>query len=156
MEAPFEVSVGDKIRVTPKDVLGTPDLIQISYETLCEDLETGDAIFINDGTVKLEVEGKDVAKNELLCDVKTAGKISNNKGCNMPSGKLSVNVVTEKDAADLEYIAKHLNPEFVAASFVGSGEVRALLLWCIYLLFSAFTTQTLHFFCRTFGRFGPS
>ena len=37
------------------------------------------------------------------------------------SGKLSVNVVTEKDAKDLAFIAK-LNPEYVAASFVGFGE----------------------------------
>lgn len=122
MKEPFEVAVGDKILVTPNDVVGTPDIIQISYETLVQDLDAGDFIFINDGTVKLEVEAKDTAKNELLCEVKTAGKISDNKGCNMPSGRLSVNVVTEKDARDLEYIAKNLNPEFVAASFIGTGE----------------------------------
>ncbi len=87
-----------------------------------QDLNVGDVIFINDGTVKLEVQDKDVAKDDLICQVKTAGKISDNKGCNMPSGSLSVNVVTEKDAADLEYIAKYLDPEFVAASFVGSGD----------------------------------
>ena len=87
-----------------------------------QDLDAGDFIFINDGTIKLEVEGKDAAKNELLCEVKTSGKISDNKGCNIPSGRLSVNVVTEKDTADLDYIAKNLDPEFVAASFIGSGE----------------------------------
>jgi pyruvate kinase len=38
----------------------------------------------------------------------------------MPSGKLSVNVVTEKDAEDLKFIAQ-LDPEYVAASFVGTG-----------------------------------
>ncbi|KAL7536132.1 hypothetical protein ACHAXR_006934 [Thalassiosira sp. AJA248-18] len=122
MTEAFEVKKGDAIRVTPDEVMGTPELIQISYETLVQDLDAGDIIFINDGTVKLEVVGKDVAKKELLCEVKTAGKISDNKGCNMPSGRLSVNVVTEKDAHDLEYIAKHMDPEFVAASFVGSGD----------------------------------
>ena len=34
MKEPFEVAVGDKIRVTPDDVVGTPQLIQISYKTL--------------------------------------------------------------------------------------------------------------------------
>jgi len=123
MEEPFEVNVGDKIRVTPDDVSGTPDLIKISYDTLVQDLDKGDTIFINDGTVKLEVEGKDTENNQLLCEVKTAGKISDNKGCNMPSGRLSVNVVTEKDAADLDYIAKNLDPEYVAASFIGCGRL---------------------------------
>ena len=48
----------------------------------------------------------------------------------MPSGKLSGNVVTPKDAKDLEFIAT-LNPEYVAASFVGTAadvrKVRATL-----------------------------
>ena len=76
----------------------------VIYESFCytvEDLGPGDIIFINDGTVKLEVTDRDVDQNDLICEVKTAGKISDNKGCNMPSGQLSVNVVTEKDAADL-------------------------------------------------------
>jgi len=51
----------------------------------------------------------------------------------MPSGRLSVNVVTPKDAEDLKFIAT-LDPEYVAASFVGSGEdvrkVRARLHEC--------------------------
>lgn len=122
MAEPFTVSVGHTIRVTPNEVLGTPELIKISYETLVQDLDIGDFIFINDGTVKLEVKDKDVDKNELVCEVLTAGKISDNKGCNMPSGRLSVNVVTEKDAADLDYIARNIDPEFVAASFIGTGE----------------------------------
>lgn len=65
---------------------------------------------------------KDTKRNELVCEVKTSGKISNNKGCNLPSGELSVNVVTEKDAADLDYIAKYINPEYVAASFIGTRD----------------------------------
>lgn len=163
MKEPFEVAIGDKIRVTNNPVVGTPERIQISYETLgkqaillfgsshslsvvfkhthktsifriiylVQDLDAGDVIFINDGTVKLEVEERDVTSNELICEVKTSGKISDNKGCNMPSGQLSVDVVTEKDAADLAYIANNLNPEYVAASFVGSGDdvrkVRSVL-----------------------------
>ena len=34
MKKPFEVSVGDTIRVTPSSCEGNPDRIQISYETL--------------------------------------------------------------------------------------------------------------------------
>ena len=90
--------------------------------TSVQDLKPGDFIFINDGTVKLEVVEKDTERNELVCEVKTSGKISDNKGCNLPSGELSVNVVTEKDAADLDYIAKYIDPEYVAASFIGTGD----------------------------------
>lgn len=51
----------------------------------------------------------------------------------MPSGRLSVNVVTEKDAKDIDYIAKNLDPEFVAASFIGSGEVGIMYDLCLVL-----------------------
>jgi len=56
--------------------------------------------------------------------------ISNAKGCNIPSGQLSVNVITPKDREDLKFIAT-LNPEWVASSFIGKAsdveQVRATL-----------------------------
>jgi len=53
--------------------------------------------------------------------VQAAGMISNHKGCNIPKGNLSVEVVTPKDRKDLEFIAK-LNPEYLAASFVETAD----------------------------------
>jgi pyruvate kinase len=47
-----------------------------------------------------------------------AGTFSTHKGCNIPSGNISMNVVTQKDEADLAFIAT-LDPEFLAASFIG-------------------------------------
>lgn len=120
MEAPFFINKGDTIRVTPDIILGTKDRISISYKTMLDDLGVDDVIFINDGIIKLAVVDKDLAGNDLICECRASGNISNHKGCNMPSGKLSVDVVTPKDAIDLEFIAT-LNPEYVAASFVGSA-----------------------------------
>jgi len=115
---------GDKIKVTPNECVGDKDKIQISYETMLEDLDKGDTIFINDGIVKLVVEGRE--GDCLNCVVESGGLISNHKGCNIPSGNISLDVVTEKDKVDLEFIAK-LNPEFVASSFVGTAkDVRSV------------------------------
>ena len=120
MEAPFDLKRGDTIRVTPQEgVVGNAKRIQISYATMLQDLDKNDVIFINDGIVKLVVTDKD--DKDLICECASAGTISDHKGCNMPSGKLSVNVVTPKDSKDLEFIAK-LNPEYVAASFVGTAQ----------------------------------
>lgn len=121
MKEPFHINKGDTIRVTPDDILGTKDRIKISYDTMLTDLGKDDVIFINDGIVKLVVTDIDQAANDLICVCEAAGNISNNKGCNMPSGKLSVNVVTPKDAKDLAFIAT-LGPEYVAASFVGTAD----------------------------------
>ena len=98
--------------------MGTKERITISYDEMLKDLHKDDVIFINDGIVKLVVVDKD--DKDLICECHAAGKISDHKGCNMPSGKLSVNVITPKDAIDLKFIAE-LNPEYVAASFVGTG-----------------------------------
>eukprot|EP00545_Synedropsis_sp_CCMP1620_P002626 CAMPEP_0119011060 /NCGR_PEP_ID=MMETSP1176-20130426/5424_1 /TAXON_ID=265551 /ORGANISM="Synedropsis recta cf, Strain CCMP1620" /LENGTH=509 /DNA_ID=CAMNT_0006963823 /DNA_START=25 /DNA_END=1554 /DNA_ORIENTATION=+ len=121
MEAPFSINKGDMIRVTPNTIMGTKDRIQISYANMLQDLNKDDVIFINDGIIKLVVQDKDETQNDLICECRAAGNISDHKGCNMPSGKLSVNVVTPKDERDLAFIA-NLNPEYVAASFVGFAE----------------------------------
>ena len=38
MKEPFVVNIGDMIRVTSEEVLGTPELIKISYETIGKNL----------------------------------------------------------------------------------------------------------------------
>jgi len=98
--------------------MGTKDLIQIKYEHMLKDLNSGDTIFINDGIIKLVVEKKN--EKTLTCVVEAGGMISNHKGCNIPAGHLSVNVITPKDRDDLKFISA-LNPEWVAASFIGSA-----------------------------------
>jgi pyruvate kinase len=47
--------------------------------------------------------------------------ISDHKGCNIPSGNISLNVITPKDERDLKLIAE-LDPEYVACSFVGTAD----------------------------------
>jgi len=119
VKEPFNVDVGDHIDVTPDSVLGTPQCVQIKYTHMMEDLDVDDHIFINDGIIKLRVVQK--KERTLACLVEAGGLISDHKGCNIPKGKLSLNIITEKDKKDLELIAK-LDPEYVAASFIGNAE----------------------------------
>jgi pyruvate kinase len=119
MKEPFYVKGGDVIRVTPTEIVGTKDLIQIRYATMLKDLVPGDPIFINDGIIRLTVTAKE--ETCLVCTVDAGGLISDKKGCNIPSGGISLNVITPKDEKDLKLIAE-LDPEWVAASFIGSAE----------------------------------
>jgi pyruvate kinase len=119
MKAPFQIASGDKIKVTPEKIVGDSERIQIKYETMLKDLDVNDTIFINDGIIKLKVIGKD--EKDLLCVCEAAGTISDHKGCNIPSGNISLDVITPKDDADLKFIAG-LNPEFVASSFIGTAD----------------------------------
>jgi len=119
MKEPFSVKPGDKLKVTPEKIEGTKDRISIKYATILQDLDPDDTIFINDGIIRLRVVEKQ--PNDLLCVVEAGGTISDHKGCNIPSGKISMEVITEKDREDLKFIAG-LGPEFVAASFIGTAE----------------------------------
>jgi len=119
MAAPFQIKSGDVIRVTPHEVTGTPECIQIRYETMLKDLNAGDLIFVNDGIIRLAVTGKE--ETCLVCVCEAGGLISDKKGCNIPSGNISLNVITPKDERDLKLIAE-LNPEWVASSFIGSAD----------------------------------
>jgi len=84
-----------------------------------KDLDVGDTIFINDGIIRLAVKEK--TATDLVCVVEAGGQISDHKGCNIPSGNISLDVITEKDKNDLAFIAK-LDPEYVAASFIGTAD----------------------------------
>ncbi len=124
MEDSVKLHSGQQVRVTPDAVKGTDKLFSIGLSTLLSDLIPGDKIFINDGLIELSV--KSVEPNALLCDVLAGGILTANKGCNIPSTKVSVDILTEKDREDLKLIAR-LKPEFVAASFIGSGHDIAVI-----------------------------
>lgn len=99
-------------------------------------LLVGSKIFINDGIVQLTVTEKKA--DTLLCKVEAAGIISSQKGysnnnflnliirCNIAGCNLSIDVISEKDKRDLKLIAD-LDPEYVAASFVGKFLTSSLL-----------------------------
>lgn len=74
MLAPFFKERGSYIEVTPHEILGTEEAIQIKYDTLLDDLNPGDNIFINDGLVKLTVEEK--TKNSLRCFVENGKSLN--------------------------------------------------------------------------------
>lgn len=125
----IQLSANDVIRVTPHDIVGTKDRLTVRLPSLLKDLHKGDQIFINDGIIELRVEH--IEPDDVVCRVQTGGFISARKGCNLPSTRIHVDIMTEKDRRDLKLIAE-LNPEFVAASFVGSAADIALIRKTLY------------------------
>jgi pyruvate kinase len=119
---------GDYIEVCQEEVLGDQKKINISYDGLVKEAKIGELIFINDGTVCIEVVEK--RSDSLHCKIVTGGFISSRKGVNLPSTKISLRVPTEKDREDLKLISR-LNPEYIALSFVCDADdiknVRELL-----------------------------
>jgi len=119
VEKPFILATGDLINVTSETILSDPNRLSLCYPPLLYELEIGDSIYVNDGRVKLNVTAK--TSDNLLCEVKSGGQISDRKGCNIPKADFAINVLTQKDLDDLSFIAT-LEPEFVEASFVGDAQ----------------------------------
>lgn len=94
---------------------GDRDGISISYPNLYQDVKAGTTILIDDGLV--EMTAVEIKENQIVCQVKNGGKISDRKGVNVPDAKLSMPFLSEKDKEDILFGIKN-DVDFIAASFV--------------------------------------
>lgn len=110
---------GDLFTLTSKELLGTKEIVSITYKELPSQLVKGNIVLIDDGKVSLEV--LDTTDEEIRCKVVTGGVISNHKGVNIPNVHLNFNYLSEQDKSDLRFGVEN-NVDFIAASFVRSKE----------------------------------
>ncbi len=115
-----ELVEGNRVVIAPGDFLGDASRLSTSHEQIARDVEPGHRILMDDGLLELKVE--EIQDCEVVCRVVTGGPISSHKGLNFPDSSLSVGGLTEKDLDDLRFGIEELGPDWVAASFVRSGE----------------------------------
>jgi pyruvate kinase len=95
--------------------------IGLSYAKLCESVLPGNRILIADGTVVIEVK-EIVNETTLRGTVLNSKELGERKNCNLPGVVVDIPVLTPKDIDDVQnFCAKH-KMDFIAASFVQSGE----------------------------------
>jgi len=111
---------GSKVEITTETAVSTSSRIFVSYANLALEAQPGDSILIDDGRVELKVLTTD-RKSLLTAEVVVGGKISNNKGVNLPHTKTTVPALTEKDRRDLEFALEH-GANWIALSFVRSAK----------------------------------
>lgn len=126
MESEVILKHGDTFKLYEKSIVGNKEQACISYKGFLKDIQIGNAIFINDGLVRLKVISKNMDDGYLQTEVIAGGPISSRKGVNIPSGSLSTKNPTDKDIHDLKLISK-LKPEYLAASFIANAsEVKTI------------------------------
>lgn len=114
------LEAGREVEITTKECVSTFKKIFISYSRLAKEVEPGDAILIDDGRIELKVISTNRV-DKVTAKVVTGGKISDNKGVNLPDTKTTVPALTEKDKKDLKFaIANGAN--WIALSFVRSPQ----------------------------------
>lgn len=110
-----ELTAGETITITTREVVGNKDLVSTSYQNLPSDVKVGDTILIDDGKIELTV--LESRTEEVVCRIKYGGPLKSRKGINLPFTKVTAPSLTEKDLEDLLFgLANKI--DWVALSFV--------------------------------------
>ncbi len=114
----IEISEGEQVVITTKNVMGTAKLIPSDFKELPEACKLGTKILLDDGLLELRVDK--IHADEVFCTVVFGGILKDRKGMNIPGAFLPVECLTEKDLIDLDFGLKN-NVDYVALSFVRRG-----------------------------------
>ncbi|MBQ3544819.1 MAG: pyruvate kinase [Lachnospiraceae bacterium] len=109
------LSDGDTFIFTTEDIVGNQERVSVNYSHLCEELNVGDRILVNNGLVIFEVT--DLKNKEVICKVISGGELSDRKSMNFPNKVLNHEFLSEADKEDLLFGIKN-EVDYVAASFV--------------------------------------
>jgi pyruvate kinase len=95
--------------------------IGLSYEKLCSSVVPGGTILIADGTISIRVDSIDSA-TVVRGTVLNSKKLGERKNCNLPGVKVDIPVLTAQDVDDVQNFCCKNGMDFIAASFVQTGE----------------------------------
>ncbi len=110
---------GQSFTLYSDDREGDENGVSITYSELYCDVTRGCKIMIDDGLIELRVDA--ICGYDIKCTVINGGKVSDNKGINVPGVKLSIPFLSEKDIKDIEFGVNE-GFDFVAASFTQCAE----------------------------------
>lgn len=113
------LSEGDKFAFTTKDIAGTSKRVSLKYKNLINEVKAGDKIYANNGMMIFEVI--EVTDTDIACRVLFGGKLSNNKGLNVPKVVPSTPYLSEADKSDILFAIKN-NADYLAISFVSNKQ----------------------------------
>ena len=107
---------------------GTSEKVWVNYRLLAKEVQPGQNIYIDDGTLNLEVEKID--GDDVHCKVIVGGALRNTKGINLPGSDITMPALSDKDKSDIMWGLQH-GMEYLAVSFVKTAqditEVRKLI-----------------------------
>ncbi len=116
---PVELRQGERIILTTDEVVGDAGRVTVNFDPLPQVVKKGDALFLNDGLIELEVA--EVEGAEVRCRVQVGGELSSRKGLNLPGIDLGMSAFTVRDRECLEF-ALGEGVDAVSQSFVGRAE----------------------------------
>ena len=106
---------GQKFNLDLIDRLGDDSRVYLPHPEIFKSVKTNTTILIDDGKIKLSINK--VETDNIETEVINGGKISDNKGVNIPNVFIRTSALTKKDYKDLE-LCLDLSLDYIALSFV--------------------------------------
>jgi pyruvate kinase len=123
-----ELRNGDRFTFDRSRKSGDASRVELPHPEIFVAIRPGDRILIDDGKIRLEAI--EVTDTTIVTRVEVGGRVSDNKGVNVPDVVVPIPSLTEKDRADLEF-ALTQKTDWIALSFVQRAEdvaeARALI-----------------------------
>ncbi len=119
----FEITAGQALTFVP-EAHATGEDVPVTYDDIARDVQVGATILVNDGLLAFEVQRIDGDRVHVVVTV--GGRLSSNKGMNLPGVDVSAPSLTEKDRADVA-VAVEQDLDYLALSFVRRADDLRLL-----------------------------
>ena len=122
---PMSYKTGDVVKLFGRpDVDSTHDIVNLSYENFAADVQEGDHILFDDGTLDMVVIG--INGPAVIAQVTNDGVLGSHKSVNVPGRHIDLPALTTKDRKNI-MLAIEQDIDFIAHSFVRSAaDVRAV------------------------------
>jgi pyruvate kinase len=101
---------------------GDSHKLACSYTHLATSVTAGQQILVADGSLVLTVLTTDPSSQEITCRIENNTSIGERKNMNLPGVKVDLPTFTEKDVEDIVKFGIARKVEFIAASFVRTGQ----------------------------------
>ncbi len=119
----IELRTGDEIILTADYTFrGDKTKLACSYDHIASSVTPGQQILVADGSLVLTVLSCDEPHREVLCRVENNATIGERKNMNLPGVKVDLPTFTDKDVKDIVDFGIKRGVEFIAASFVRTGQ----------------------------------
>ncbi len=115
----IQLNVGDPFTFTTEEIEGDETRVGVSYSGICEDMQPGDKILLNNGMMVFRV--KEVQAPNVHCIVEIGGELSSRKSMFFPDKELHLDFLSEQDKTDLLFGIQQ-DVDFVALSFVSKAQ----------------------------------
>jgi len=146
IEQPVPLACGDLLELMPAGTEGAPALpgktgrprrparVPLTLDAVFGFVKRGERVFLDDGKFGGLVQR--VTSNRITVKITEAppggGKLRADKGVNLPDTRLDLPALTDKDLADLRFVARHA--DMVGMSFVREATDVALLQQALHAL----------------------